>query len=268
MNKRIQILKKINNLLFKSAFEDPTEAILTIADKQVFLDINGNFRRLKINFSGNLFIYNNLPDGYHIRVLGSVLYIYNLLGKNIKEDKVLFRFDGSFNPKQIEITSFANNNIFCTINNIDNSMLINESKTNLEDDTLILLEEYDLDETVNTLRRNDIDDSSIKGLSTQKPFADGYTGKYHYNTKQKLFASGGRLSNESKPISRLGSSNVANAKNLALTYLNQLKKEDLTSVAPEKQVFQVQKKEITKEPKSSVSTKTEQVKVKLKEGGY
>ena len=59
MNKRIQILKKINNLLFKSAFEDPTEAILTIADKQVFLDINGNFRRLKINFSGNLFIYNN-----------------------------------------------------------------------------------------------------------------------------------------------------------------------------------------------------------------
>mgnify|MGYP005827705955 FL=1 len=49
---------------------------------------------------------------------------------------------------------------------------------------------------------NKIDDDSVKGLHTTKPFEDGYEGYYTYFPSEDVYMTGKRLTNESRPISR------------------------------------------------------------------
>ena len=264
MNKRIKALKKINKMIFSSVFLEPTNATIDIVDSKVTIDINGDFRILKINFRGNVFLYNKLPDGYQIRITGNTIYIYNLLGKSLSKNR-LFDFSGKLDIRKAEIKSFTGNKFFCSLNDIDANILINHSKTNLEDDTLLLFEEYESDEIVNTLRRNKVDDASIRGLNTERSFADGYSGKYHYNTDKKLFATGSRLNNTSKPISKLGNFNQANIiennlNNLAQIQLEQLKRENLVNVRQERKVEQFEKEEIELAQKDVVPEVRENIK--------
>ena len=49
---------------------------------------------------------------------------------------------------------------------------------------------------------NKIDDDSVKGLHTTKPFKDGYTGFYTYLPSEDVYMTGKRLTNQSIPISR------------------------------------------------------------------
>ena len=49
---------------------------------------------------------------------------------------------------------------------------------------------------------NKIDDDSVKGLYTTKPFKDGYTGYYNYFPSEGVYMSGKKPTNESKPLSK------------------------------------------------------------------
>ena len=105
--KKRRALSRLNHILRNASIPEATGGKLEITDDEVLLDINGSFRRLVIYFSGNLFIYNNLPDGFSIKMTNNTIAITNLLHKNIRQDKVLFRFSGIFSPYRVYIKNIS-----------------------------------------------------------------------------------------------------------------------------------------------------------------
>ena len=180
VNTKIKALTQINKLIFEAAFEDPTFGDINITDDEVRISTNGIIRSLIITFRGRLHIYNKLPDGYSIRITNNKIFIHNLLGKKLRQEGLLFNFIGEFDIKRAEVTSFTKNKFVCNINDTNKGSLINYSKTNVEDDTLLFLEEAKVENIIYSLGTNKIDDNSIKGLFAEKPFANGYSGYYNY----------------------------------------------------------------------------------------
>ena len=200
MNYKIKALTQINKLIFESAFENPTFGDIDITDGEVRISTNGIIRSLIITFRGRLHIYNKLPDGYSIRITNNKIFIHNLLGKKLRQEGLLFNFIGEFDIKMAEVTSFTNNKFLCNINDINKLQFINYSKTNVEDDTLLFLEEAKVENIIYSLETNKIDDNSIKGLYTEKSFANGYSGYYNYHPDEGVYMTGKQLTNESSPI--------------------------------------------------------------------
>ena len=88
--KQIRALSTLTTLLYQGGTPAPTGGNLKITDDSVELDINGNFRRLHIYFTGSIYIYNKLPDGFFIKMTDSVIIITNLLLKNLHNNNIVF----------------------------------------------------------------------------------------------------------------------------------------------------------------------------------
>jgi hypothetical protein len=198
--KQLKNLARLLTFTFESGIPRATEGTIKIADNNVELDINGGFRRICIYFTGNIYIYNNLPDGYYIAITDSFISINNLLLKKLRNDNILFRYDGTLEISKAYIVTLGGKKVNLKVEDIDRLDLINNSKTNLEDDSLLLLEEGIVVE--DPLIRTGIDDDSIRGLFANKPLADGYTGYYNYHPKEKVYMSGKSITNESKPVGK------------------------------------------------------------------
>ena len=195
-NKLINMVRSI----YGNALVEPSEANLQCIDNIVTLDCEGAFSMLVIKFTGTIYIYNKLPNGYKIRLGKNKMIITNKLGKLLK-DKVLFRFNGDFDPKKAIVYTFGGKRFVANIFNINKLELISQSKTKIEDETLLFLEEVEDKQSYETYT-NKIDDDSVKGLYTTRPFEDGYTGYYTYFPSEDVYMTGKRLTNESRPISR------------------------------------------------------------------
>ena len=198
--KKILGISKLISFIYNSNTPEATKGILKLTDSNVEIDVNGTFRRLVISFRGSIYIYNNLPDGYSIKMTDSFIAINNLLMKKLKNDNILFNYNGSFEVLKAYIFTVSGKKINLEIEDIDRLELINNSKTNLEDESILFLEEI-IKKDVKLIRKG-IDDDSIKGLYAHKPLADGYTGFYNYHPKEKVYMSGKRLTGESKPVGK------------------------------------------------------------------
>ena len=141
------------------------------------------------------------------------------------------------------------------IEDINKLELINDSKTNLEDETLLLLEERVVRDIIIT--KKGIDNDSIRGLYAHKPLADGYTGYYNYHPKENIYMTGKTLTNQSKPVGRIASSfkigknklNLRKVLNKTLTRdaardTGVITKPIKTKITPTKKITPIQKKEI------------------------
>jgi hypothetical protein len=214
--KKRRLRAKLLSFIYEANMPVFTDGTLEITDKEVILNGNGSFRRLCIYFTGSIYIHSNLPHGYSIKMTDNVISISNLLLKNLKNDNIIFTYDGDFEISRVYIITIGGKKIKLNIKDIDRLELINNSKTNLEDDTLILA--YEEINTKNGItRRKGIDDDSIKGLYTDKPLADGYTGYYNYHPKENIYMTGKTLTNQSKPIGKSASSFRTNKNKLNLT---------------------------------------------------
>ena len=226
--KQIRAISKLVSFMYYSKIPTPTKGVLKVTDDAVELDVNGGFRRLCINFTGGIYIYNNLPDGYSIKMTDSLIAIDNLLLKNLKNDNILFRYNGSFEISRVYIITLGGATINLEIEDINRLELINNSKTNLEDETLLLLEESAARDIVIT--KQGIDDDSIRGLYAHKPLADGYTGYYNYHPKENIYMTGRTLTNQSKPVGKSKSHFSLNKNKLKLNnILNKSLKRDVVS---------------------------------------
>ena len=190
---------KLNSLIYKAITTEPTQANFQCIDSDATLDINGDFSMLQIKFTGNIYIYNKLPDGFGISVNKDTIIIRNILNRKI-DNGLLFQFSGSFSPKRVHVSTFTGNNIVANVFNKNEMEIIDTSKTNLEDDTLILNEPVEPPFDLKTsTSKNFIDDDTIYGLYTSTPI-NGYTGYYNYHPRERIYMTGKRLTNESKPI--------------------------------------------------------------------
>ena len=202
--KQIRALSTLTTLLYQGGTPAPTGGNLKITDDSVELDINGNFRRLHIYFTGSIYIYNKLPDGFFIKMTDSVIIITNLLLKNLHNNNIVFKYDGSFEISRAHIITIGGETINLQIEDINKLELINNSKTNVEDETLLLIHEEVARDII--IVKKGIDDDSIKGLYAHKPLPDGYTGSYNYHPKENIYMTGKTLTNQSKPVGRIASS--------------------------------------------------------------
>tara|TARA_R110002020_G_scaffold46275_4_gene131785 strand:+ start:6776 stop:7585 length:810 start_codon:yes stop_codon:yes gene_type:complete len=196
-------IAQFNTGLYQALYEIPTSGKLEIAENQTMIDINGSFKSLDIKYNGNVYIINKLTDGYGIKVSNNIIKIRNILGKSLNNDNILFNFKGNFTPISAQVVTFGGSKFKLSIINRNIQDLINYSKTNVEDSTLLFLEEgddnSDVFEGFNS-GVSKINDDSIKGLYASKPFADGYAGYYNFHPKEKVYMTGKRLTNQSIPI--------------------------------------------------------------------
>lgn len=201
---KIKSFVKITETIFGDNLPEPQQANLQCIDDIVTLDCEGVFNMLVIKFVGNVYIYNELPDGYIITISKDTIRIVNKLGKFLNNN-LLFKFGGEFNPKKATLYTFKNNKVIANIFNKNEIELIAQNKTKIEDDSILLLEEGEDDRNDRMSRNtytNKIDDDSVKGLYTTKPFKDGYTGYYNYFPSEGVYMSGKKPTNESKPLSK------------------------------------------------------------------
>ena len=140
MRAKFKNIIKLSRAIFGQGLNNATSGDFIVGDNECRLNVNGVLRSLFITFNGHLNIYNKLPDGYGINVKNNSIYIYNILGKEIQEG-LLFKFSGVFEVKRVEARSFMGDKFLLTINDMDKLELIENSKTNLEDDSLLLREE-------------------------------------------------------------------------------------------------------------------------------
>ena len=193
-------LAQIAASIYEAGTTIPTSGKIELTENELLLDANGKFRSLDIKYIGNVYIINNLPDGYGIKVVNNTVKIRNLLGRNIANDNVLFNFIGDFTPLSADLVTFRSNKFRLSIVNNNIAELIDNSKTNIEDNTLLFLEEGESEFVKEPPIANGINDDSIKGLYASKPFADGYVGYYNFHPTEKVYMTGKRLTNQSVPI--------------------------------------------------------------------
>ena len=199
MDRKTKSLIQLNRLIYNSAFENPTHGEINIVSNEVKFIKSGIFKSLKIFYKGKVFIKNQLPDGYGIRVTGRVIYIYNLLGRDLNDD-LLFTFLGELEIIRAEARTFSGYRFVLSVTDENLYELIGKSKTNVEDDTILLFPRETSEKESDSITKSEVDDDSIKGLYTDKPIKNGYTGYYNYHPKEKIYMTGKKLTNESKPI--------------------------------------------------------------------
>jgi hypothetical protein len=268
MSYKINSIKKLGKVIFNSILPNPTFGDINITDDEVKLNTDGIVKFITINFRGLINVYNKLPDGYGISITKNKIFIYNLLGRTLKDDGLLFTFIGDLEIRSVEVRTFSDNLFLCSITDNNRTLLINHSKTNLEDDSLLLLEEEEIEPIRYSLSSNKIDDNSIKGLHTKKPFANGYSGSFNYHPDENVYMTGKQLTNESQPVLNpklpIKSKTIQKkVKRLSNKYNAILRQKDLQEVQVTKRVEKIQPAMKKQEPVSVAKTK-----VVKKEGKY
>ena len=242
MLNKIQAIVKLKRLIFDSVFQNATHGTIKVADNEVLLDTNGSIKMITIQYSGNIYIYNKLPDGYSITANKKTIRIINLVGRNLPESGLLFNFDGDINITKAKAITFNGNRFSLNKEDVNKLSLIDQSKTNLEDDTLLILDEEDTN--INPrYNKTMIDDDTIRGSYTNKQFKNGYSGYYNYSPSRKSFATGRELTNNSTAIGN----KTGFAKNIMKKQITQ--PVITTQKAPEVKPLKTKKKEPIKRSK-------------------
>ena len=268
MSYKLKAISNLSRVLFNSIIPNPTFGHIDITDDEVKLNTDGIVKFITINFRGLINVFNKLPDGYGISITKNKIFIYNLVAKELKEDGLLFSFIGDLEIRSVEVRTFNSNKFLCDITDNNRTLLINHSKTNLEDDSLLLLEEEEIEPIRYSLSSNKIDDNSIKGLYTKKPFANGYSGSFNYHPDENVYMTGKQLTNESQPVLNpklpIKSKTIQKKiKRLSNKYNTILRQRDLQEVQVTKKVEKIQPAMKKQEPVSVAKTK-----VVKKEGKY
>ena len=247
--KKTRALSKLISFMYTANIPEATEGTLKIGRSNLELDINGGFRRLSIFFNGAIYIYNNLPDGYGIKMNDSSITITNFLLKNLKNNKVLFDYDGDLEVLKANIITIGGKQINLKIDNVNVAEFIDNSKTNFEDNSLLFLEELTpLD--VMPIKKG-IGDDSVRGLFAHKPLADGYTGDYNYHPKESVYMTGKTITPQSQPIGKPVSSFKLSKNKVNLENIYRKKLKTFSEVGETRTTNQVEMKPKTIQQKTS-----------------
>ena len=117
-----------------------THATLKIEEKEVYLYTDGTPCIIDIYYKGSVAISSN-DINFRIGYSRNKIRIINLFGKLQKE--LLFLYAGNVDFVNAEISGYNGELIKPVIEKNNKQMILNQQKTNLEDDTLILFPEYE-----------------------------------------------------------------------------------------------------------------------------
>ena len=263
--RQIKVLAKLKTMIYSATTIEPTSANIQSIDSDVTLEINGDFMSMVIKYTGIVNIYNKLPDGFSISINQDTIRIRNMLNRKI-QGNLLFKFSGEFLMKSAVITTYTNKTLVANVFNKNELELLESSKTNLEDDTIIFTEAV---EPVFDLRlgnsKSSIDDDTIYGLYTDTPI-NGYTGYYHYHPKENIYMSGKRLTVQSKPITS-GINKTEKKRALLKKVYNKLTIKTKANKRPTSKIKTIQQELKPIEVKDKQATKQAITKKEITKGG-
>ena len=137
--KLIDRLKKLKEVAMP--IQEPNISTIKEGSNSIYIDINGIPRSIAIYYSGYIGITKNLnPIFFRIKYGKSKITITNLFGAPINNK--LFTFFGSMNIKDCDILTYSGRVFKASIDRDIDNININRKKTNFEDDTEILREDY------------------------------------------------------------------------------------------------------------------------------
>tara|TARA_Y100001972_G_scaffold125668_1_gene177395 strand:+ start:6227 stop:7045 length:819 start_codon:yes stop_codon:yes gene_type:complete len=269
--KKRALLNKLNKTILGDAIKSPTSGTLSVMDNEVFLEIGGLFRVLTISYTGNIFIYNELNDGYGINVSNNRIIITNYMAKGLKPNNILFSFDGEIDVGYAEVRTFISTNFKLSLFNSNKLEYVNTSDTKFEDNTLILQNRSSLNRDISKkFEKNKVNDSSIKGLYSETLFGDSHSGFYNYHPKEKFYMTGKTITNKSTPIGQNPSQIKSMVKKQMLDNIYKKMSTKLSAKQIEKTVIKKEEQPV----KNIITKKTEVQKsksvriIKRERGGY
>ena len=127
---------KNNNLV---DIKTSTSSILYIVDNTIEFEINGTPSNILITYSGAGNFMSKMPIDIKVKIGKSTILISNVFKKDIP--KVILEYSGNITINSCQVMNFDGSKIRSIINNSQNEQLLDKSKTNMEDDTLILYDE-------------------------------------------------------------------------------------------------------------------------------
>ncbi len=119
-----------------------THATLKIEQGEVYLYTDGTPCVIDIHYKGSIAIGGN-DINFRMSYGRNKIRIVNLFGKAQKE--LLFSYEGDVDFISAEISGYNGEIIKPVINRNNKQMILDQQKTNLEDDTLLLFPEYEED---------------------------------------------------------------------------------------------------------------------------
>ena len=202
MNRNLLNIAKVNKVLYKIFFNDIVKAeAFTTEQKEFKIIADGDLKNIKIFFSGDAKIVSRLPQGYSLYVGDGIIRIRNIMGYPLPPDNVLFTYQSGFFIKSVEARSWFSKKIRLKVEKYETTQLLSLSETKFEDSTLIFSETKRI-KIANFTQRGASKNNIVTGLYTNKPFANGYTGYYHYFPKEKLYMTGKYPSKASKLLNK------------------------------------------------------------------
>lgn len=197
MNKDLFQTSKINKLLYKMLFKELISAEVEVSvDGNVKLLVDGDVKNIKIAYQGSPNFVSLLPEGYNITISSNIIRIMNLMGKPLPLDNIIFKVTSGFNIKSIFVRNWFNKTVKAKITDLKYSDRMNLSNTKFEDSSRIIQTEIALSIAEITKAKPPI----TTGLYTKQPFANGYTGYYHYFPDKDIYMTGSSPSPDSKLI--------------------------------------------------------------------
>lgn len=138
----IKLFKMLNALQNNNKSTTVTQATINIVDNTIELELNGTPSNIMINYEGAVFFNRKLPINFKTLVGKNIILIGNLLRKRLP--KLILEYTGDLKIISCEITNFSGGKINATVNNNQLETIMNQSKTNMEDETAILFHQDEM----------------------------------------------------------------------------------------------------------------------------
>ena len=187
----LKIYKKAND---NKQTIHPASAKIIIGKNEVNLDIPGIPSVIEITYSGICNIGSLFPITFKVHLLKNKIIIINPFRKPIPL-KIL-EYNGKIVINDCEILTFAGNRFKADIDNLGLQELVQGQRTNVEDDTLIIHEEYE-DEIKIPFSRGARASNLIDAITTVKKKISGMSEDEVLDLKETVVRT---LVDKSKPV--------------------------------------------------------------------
>ena len=155
---------------YSSAKKIPNQAVISLSNGIAKLEINGIPAIISIQYEGTGTFTSLMSLFYKVQISKNKIIINNLFRKPIPEE--IFTYSGNINLIRCIIINGDGSKLDANITNNQNLDKINISKTNLEDDTMVIQEqskEYDIKTSYSGLSRKKIKSGTFNQFGkTQK----------------------------------------------------------------------------------------------------
>ena len=189
----LKVYKKANE---DKAVINPTSAVISVGQSEIDLNIPGVPSVIEITYKGICNLGNLLPMTFKVNLLKNKIVIVNVFKKDIPRN--IFNYTGKIEITDCEILTFAGDRFKADINNNELQEIIDGQRTKVEDDTMIIHEQYE-EEFPTPFKRGLRSGSFISAVTETKKKISGMSKEERFDLKETVVRALINKSKISKP---------------------------------------------------------------------